>query len=662
MKDVFKKITVFIVAFVMAFSNGTIVIRAEETYQYSDTATSGDYTIKVEWNEPVLGQETKFHITATGGDGKYMFKMDPPMYSSSYSRPYTDWENVEDPSLSKWMKYTDWCSSYDYTYTMTASGTYYFNFYIEYQKTDGSGQYATVRSTTFVHITDDERPSVSTICQNVVEESKQNTDGSEYQIALYLHDWLINQMEFDNNLLYSSAEAALTRGKGTCQAYTNAYIRLLNAAGIENSETRDTGDGHTWNAVKLDGEWYQIDCTWDDSESNYLYSNQINISQRHLYFGLTDELMTYAHTKFSSIYTASGYGTRSTSLADNYYVRNGEANTLAETYRDRIQTQLDSKAKEFTITADNPSSPESIYGIINGLIAYAINQMSWKAGDDYVKLTATGDVTQFTFSVEYYDSTHTHEYGDGVVTTQPTCSTVGIKTFTCSICGNTYTEEISKLEHTYEWRTESNATCTTSGLRREYCSRCGATRGTQTINATGHSWSSWVTVQNATTSSNGKQRRTCNRCGTSEEKAISKLATVQMYRLYNPNSGEHFYTGSANEKNNLTRLGWRYEGVGWTAPQVSGYPVYRMYNKNAGEHHYTMSTVERDNLVRAGWKYEGIGWYSAEPNGVDSIQVKREYNPNAFANNHNYTASVNEHNWLVSLGWRDEGTGWYAVK
>lgn len=36
---------------------------------------------------------------------------------------------------------------------------------------------------------------------------------------------------------------------------------LLSAAGIENTETRDTYDGHTWNAVKLDGDWYQIDCT-----------------------------------------------------------------------------------------------------------------------------------------------------------------------------------------------------------------------------------------------------------------------------------------------------------------------------------------------------------------------------------------------------------------
>jgi lysozyme len=134
--------------------------------------------------------------------------------------------------------------------------------------------------------------------------------------------------------------------------------------------------------------------------------------------------------------------------------------------------------------------------------------------------------------------------------------------------------------------------------------------------------------------------------------------SVSMYRIYNPNSGEHFYTASIAERNNLTSLGWRYEGVGWTAPAYSSTPVYRLYNKNGGEHHYTVSAEERDNLVRLGWRYEGIGWYSDDSHRV---AVYREYNPNAFANNHNYTASSGEHNWLIGLGWRNEGIGWYGI-
>lgn len=139
------------------------------------------------------------------------------------------------------------------------------------------------------------------------------------------------------------------------------------------------------------------------------------------------------------------------------------------------------------------------------------------------------------------------------------------------------------------------------------------------------------------------------------------LGSGEMYRVYNPNSGEHFYTSNKAEKDHLVNLGWKYEGIGWKAPTVSNYPVYRLYNANGGEHHYTMNKAEKDMLVKAGWKYEGIGWYSANPDDKSSVPLLREYNPNAFANNHNYTVNKAEHEWLVSLGWKDEGKAWYAV-
>lgn len=140
------------------------------------------------------------------------------------------------------------------------------------------------------------------------------------------------------------------------------------------------------------------------------------------------------------------------------------------------------------------------------------------------------------------------------------------------------------------------------------------------------------------------------------------LGSGDMYRVYNPNSGEHFYTSNKAEKDHLVNLGWKYEGIGWKAPTVSNYPVYRLYNANGGEHHYTMNVAEKNNLVKLGWKYEGIGWFSADPNDSNSVPLLREYNPNAFSNNHNYTTNANEHSWLVGLGWKDEGKAWYATK
>lgn len=130
-----------------------------------------------------------------------------------------------------------------------------------------------------------------------------------------------------------------------------------------------------------------------------------------------------------------------------------------------------------------------------------------------------------------------------------------------------------------------------------------------------------------------------------------------MYRVYNPNSGEHFFTNRAAEKNYLVSLGWRNEGLAWFRSASDARPVYRLYNKNGGEHHYTLSAGERDSLIAKGWRDEGIGWYSEAETGVP---VYRVYNPNNFANNHHYTTSYAEAQYLISIGWRDEGIGWYG--
>ena len=139
-----------------------------------------------------------------------------------------------------------------------------------------------------------------------------------------------------------------------------------------------------------------------------------------------------------------------------------------------------------------------------------------------------------------------------------------------------------------------------------------------------------------------------------------KVTYTPMYRLYNPNSGEHFYTANETERDTLSGLGWKYEGVAWNAPDSSDTPVYRLYNPNAGDHHYTTSEKEKDNLVSLGWKDEGIGWYST---GSDGQALLRLYNPNATgAGAHHYTTSETEKDNLVSLGWKYEGIAWYGGK
>lgn len=390
-KDKNKVLKIILMFFCMSvlIGKGVTVYAEEFQYAYNDVASYGDVTLKVEWNEPELGQPTTFHVSASGGSGLYKFNMEAPSYSNPEENSY---ESVADPSRGEWTEYTDECDSHDYTFTMTASGIYNFRFHVM----DLVSGVTYLRTNTYIQVNDANYPSVNDVINSAVKQCNGKGNNSEYEKALWLHDWLLEQLEYDNSLKWSSSESALTRGLGTCQSYESAYSKLLSAIGIENSEVRDTYDGHTWNTVKLDGEWYQVDCTWDDSNENWY-----DFDQRHLYFGLTDELMALAHPGHAKIYNDMNYGTCSTNLKNNYFVRSGDAAKWIETYRDRIETKLNSKETKFVVDADNANYPPSISGIQNGIIAYAINQTEWSHDNTKTQLTAIGNATGFEFETTY---------------------------------------------------------------------------------------------------------------------------------------------------------------------------------------------------------------------------------------------------------------------
>ena len=137
--------------------------------------------------------------------------------------------------------------------------------------------------------------------------------------------------------------------------------------------------------------------------------------------------------------------------------------------------------------------------------------------------------------------------------------------------------------------------------------------------------------------------------------------SVDMYRMYNSESGEHLYTADYHERDVLMMHGWDYEGIGWTAPAVSSTPVYRVFNPKDGMHLYTKDSNERSELLKQGWNDEGIAFYSDDGK---SIPMYREFNPagNA-ASSHNFTADAHENDVLTKEhSWRYEGIAWYGIR
>lgn len=362
-----------------------ISVAAETTYAHSATATQNGVTFTVSWNDAPAGTATTFHVTQTNGSSQAKARMDVPTYWDGGSQ-----ESVCDPSRPAWASYYSLgTTGHDFTFDFTASGTYRIYFYfMDNDRNDpqnDKGIYY-LRTTAEVTVNDAVRPSVTQIVNNAVAQCRQQTNGSEYDMALWLHDWTLDQLEYDHNLNWCSAESGLTRHQGTCESYQRIYSKLLDAAGIANG--RITGNGHTWNAVKIDGKWCQMDLTWDDTSNNWYR----DLDQRHLYFGLTDELMAIAHSDHTANYQKDGHAYRSTDLSNNYFVRNDKADEWAEKYADRIQQQLDTREERFSIDADNQSFPPSISGIQNGIVAYAMNQIDRKTAGNKDYLSAESKV------------------------------------------------------------------------------------------------------------------------------------------------------------------------------------------------------------------------------------------------------------------------------
>ena len=119
-----------------------------------------------------------------------------------------------------------------------------------------------------------------------------------------------------------------------------------------------------------------------------------------------------------------------------------------------------------------------------------------------------------------------HTYGSAVITKQPTCTSEGTKTKTCTQCGVTVTETIAKLSHSYT-TTVVAPTCTADGYTLHKCSVCGTSYKDNTTKATGHSYGSTVVTKQPTCTSEGAAIKTCTKCNaTVTEKLPAKGHTA----------------------------------------------------------------------------------------------------------------------------------------
>ncbi len=137
---------------------------------------------------------------------------------------------------------------------------------------------------------------------------------------LAIHDKLLELITYDHacangNSAYHishTAYGALLNGTCVCDGYSLAFSYLLEGVGINSmiitgrAGEQATGN-HAWNIVKLDGSWYEVDCTWDDYEPKQVLPEAFVVEIQHLYYHLTTaQISDYEYVVSSSGYSTTG--------------------------------------------------------------------------------------------------------------------------------------------------------------------------------------------------------------------------------------------------------------------------------------------------------------------------------------------------------------------
>ena len=233
--------------------------------------------------------------------------------------------------------------------------------------------------------------------------------------------------------------------------------------------------------------------------------------------------------------------------------------------------------------------------------------------------------------------TGAHDWGNGVVTTAPTETTPGVRTFTCTVCSDIREETIPATgAHDYQFTKNVAPTCTDGGYDLYTCSGCGATERRNLTDAAGHKWDGGTVTTAPTETTPGVRTRTCTVCGDIREETIPATGastctggpSCPSYGLHDV-AGPDYWAHKGIDYCVRNRL-MSGVGAGTFSPDTActrAQIVKILYNLSGNQTDYSYYYLPFTDVAPGAWYYNAVAW--AYCNDVTSGTSATMFTPNA---------------------------------
>lgn len=184
--------------------------------------------------------------------------------------------------------------------------------------------------------------------KDAIEEFKETyfTEGmSDFEKEIMIIRWLVENCTYEkaSGWKNSTAYSCIINGKAQCSGYADAFLQTAKSCGLEVRYVSNSS--HAWNLIKLDGDWYHVDVTWEDPIGNNTYGFS---ALRNKYINLEDsEIRGVSSHRTWSPSSVKCQGSKYGPDVVSQYLKDGTIDTSkGESHEERINHLIDSIRNE----------------------------------------------------------------------------------------------------------------------------------------------------------------------------------------------------------------------------------------------------------------------------------------------------------------------------